>query len=91
MEMKDESPSEKEWRRWSTNFSSVPAFTHWERETVDWKSTGREEKTLDMPAEFSEAVKFEVAYHWTVRASMLLFDHNRVDNPFLLLLHHSGL
>lgn len=40
---------------------------------------------------FWNRVKFKVAYHWTVRASMLLFDHNRVDNPFLFLLHHSGL
>lgn len=39
--MKEESPIEKEWRRWSTSFSSVPAFTHWERETADWRKTGR--------------------------------------------------
>lgn len=39
--MKDESPTEKEWSRWSTSFSSVPALTHWERETVDWSKAGR--------------------------------------------------
>ena len=31
--MKEESPMAKEWRRCSTSFSSVPAFTHCERET----------------------------------------------------------
>lgn len=39
--MKDESPIVKEWSRWSTSFSSVPALTHWERETVDWSRAGR--------------------------------------------------
>lgn len=37
MVTKEESPMEKEWSRWSTSFSSVPAFTHWERDTVDYR------------------------------------------------------
>lgn len=37
---------EKEWSRCSTSFSSVPAFTHWERDTVDYR--GREEETQEV-------------------------------------------
>ena len=44
MVTKEESPMENEWRRWSTSFSSVPAFTHWERDIADWRTTGRNER-----------------------------------------------
>lgn len=84
--MKEESPMEKEWRRWSTSFSSVPAFTYWERETADWGKTGRkrgrERARKEVPVTgnkrpfFSNAhpVSRALTYHPTVGGSMLLFD-----------------
>lgn len=46
MVTKEESPMENEWSRWSTSFSSVPAFTHWERDTDNCRESKEEGQEL---------------------------------------------
>lgn len=91
MVMKEESPIENEWRRWSTSFSSVPAFTHWERDTADWRQTGRRRCYCQSEASADMFSQSHMTYHWTSSATMLLFDHHCVDHAILLFLHHSRL
>lgn len=49
MVTKEESPMEKEWSRWNTSFSSVPAFTHWERDTVDYRGARETDRKWEGP------------------------------------------
>ena len=46
METKDESLMEKACRRWRTSFSSVPAFTHRERNLGDCKQNARGQRGI---------------------------------------------
>lgn len=93
MVTKEESPIEKEWSRWSTSFSSVPAFTHWERDTDDWGERGRggADRKLGGRHQVTNDGQVRGTYRGTVGDAVLLPDHHCVDHTVLLLLHHRRL
>lgn len=78
-----------EWRRCRTSFSSVPAFTLCERDTVD--CVKRKQKMYRMTNEALSVFLSHVIYHWTVGGTMMVFDSHCVDQSILLFLHHSRL
>lgn len=81
-----------EWRRWRTSFSSVPAFTDWERDTVDcMKTESKNRHSIIKAMETFLSFSSDMIYHGAVEGTIMMFDSHCVDHSVLLFLHHSRL
>lgn len=82
---------EKEWRRWRTSFSSVPALTCWERDVAGWEERGEDVRTELLGDTALSLTQEDGTYPWDGGGIAPLFHHHSVDDTIFLHFRHSGL